>query len=220
MRTIRVTGKGQIRLRPDLTRITMILDGLWPQYGDAVKHSSEDTEALKEVLESFGFARRDLKTLSFHVEPEYEGYQEENVYKQRLAGYRFRHELKLEFDSYNERLGKIVYALANDCGGTPELRISYTVRDPEAAKKTLLAKAVQDSREKAELLVQAAGSALGELQTIDYSWGQIDLEVRPMNRLQSKMMCARGESSDSYTMDIEPDDIEVSDSVTVVWEIA
>ena len=221
MRTIRVTGKGNIRLHPDMTRIVMTLEDRRPQYGEAVKRSSEETEALKALLERFGFARSDVKTLNFNVEPEYESYKEKNTYKQRLTGYRFRHVLKLEFDSDNERLGKILYALANNKSVTPEFRISYTVKDPEAAKNELLAKALQDSRLKAEVLTEAAGVVLKELQSIDYSWGEIDFEVQPMNRLESKMMvCDEMGSMGGYDMDIEPDDIEVTDTVTAVWEIA
>ena len=169
MKTIRVTGKGKIKVHPDMTRITMTLEGLWPQYGDALKHSSEDTETLKNLLEPFGFERKDLKTLNFSVDPEYEGYQEKNVYKQRLIGYRFRHMMKVEFDSDNERLGKVLYALANNKAVTPEFRISYTVKDPEASKNLLLAAAVKDSKCKAKVLSEAAGVVLKELQSIDYS---------------------------------------------------
>ena len=220
MKTIKVTGKGKIKVHPDMTRITMTLEGLWPQYGDALKHSSEDTEALKSLLEKFGFEKTDLKTLNFSVDPEYESYQEKKAWKQRLLGYRFRHMMKVEFDSDNERLGKVLYALANNKAVTPEFRISYTVKDPEASKNLLLAAAVKDSQCKAKILSEAAGVVLKDLQSIDYSWGEINFEVAPMNRLESKMMvCEDGADYGSYDMDIEPDDIEVTDTVTVVWEI-
>lgn len=220
MKTIRVTGKGKIKIHPDMTRITMTLDGLWPQYGDVLKHSSEDTEILKALLEKYGFKKTDLKTLNFSVDPEYESYQEQKAWRQRLLGYRFRHVMKVEFDSDNERLGKVLYALANNKEVTPEFRISYTVKDPEASKNELLAAAVRDSQDKVKVLSEAAGVALKELQSIDYSWGEINFEVAPMNRLESKMMvCEDVEDFGSYDIDIEPDDIEVTDTVTVVWEI-
>jgi hypothetical protein len=47
MRTIRVTGKGQIKVKPDITRITMTLTGVFKEYGETLRHSSEDTEALE-----------------------------------------------------------------------------------------------------------------------------------------------------------------------------
>jgi uncharacterized protein YggE len=216
MRTIRVTGKGQIRVRPDTTRITLSLEGREKEYGETLRRSSDASEALRDVLSDFGFARPDLKTLDFGVDAEYESYQDqEGVYRQRFAGYRFHHTLKVEFPSDNERLGRLLYALAT-CRGEPEFRISYTVKDPEAVKNALLGKAVSDAREKAAVLARAGGVDLKELQSIDYSWGQIDIEYRPMERM-AKAVHPLMEAS--YAMDIEPDDIEISDTVIVIWEI-
>ena len=222
MRTIRVTGKGQIKVKPDMTRITMSLEGIYPEYGEALRHSYLDTEHLKDVLSAFGFERSDLKTLNFNVETEYESYKDKGTYKQRFVGYKFRHMMKVEFPSDNDRLGKVLYALAN-CPIEPEFRLSYTVSDPEAAKNELLAKAVTDAKEKVSVLTQAAGVTLKDIQNIDYSWGEIDFEYCPMNRMlmadecPANPMVAEGAS---YDMGIEPDDIEVSDTVTVLWEIA
>ncbi|MBR0040261.1 MAG: SIMPL domain-containing protein [Oscillospiraceae bacterium] len=218
MRTIRVTGKGQIKVKPDMTRITMTLTGLSEEYGESLRRSSEDTEALKDLLSGFGFERSDLKTLSFSVDTEYESYRDENNdYRQRFVGYRFNHLLKVEFASDNDRLGKILYALAN-CRVRPEFRISYTVSDPEAAKNMLLGKAVTDAKEKAAVLTQAGGVTLKDIQSIDYSWGEIDFECRPM-RANMTVDCYEAPVAKSYDLDIEPDDIEVSDTVTIVWEI-
>lgn len=218
MRTIRVTGKGQIKVKPDMIRITMTLTDLYKEYGEALHHSSEDTEVLKDVLTEFGFERSDLKTLSFNVDTEYESYRDRNNdYKQKFVGYRYNHILKVEFESDNDRLGKILYALAN-CKVKPEFRISYTVKDPEESKNLLLGKAVTDARDKAFVLTQAGGITLKDIQSIDYSWGEIDFEYRPM-RGDVLMECCEAPTAKSYSLDIEPDDINVSDTVTVVWEI-
>ncbi len=220
MRTIEVTGKGQIKVKPDMTRITMSLEGLYTEYSETLRRSSEDTERLKELLARFGFERSDLRTLHFAVDTEYESYRDNGAYKKRFTGYRFRHLMKVEFDSDNERLGRVLYALAN-CPMKPELRLSYTVKDPEAAKNELLGKAVTDAKEKAAALTRAASVALKDIQSIDYSWGQINFEVQPMNRMLMAEECceARAAGGGSYGLNIEPDDIEVSDTVTVIWEI-
>lgn len=48
MRTIRVTGKGQIKLHPDTSRFTMTLEGIYMEYTDMLHHSSiEKSEAYK-----------------------------------------------------------------------------------------------------------------------------------------------------------------------------
>ena len=216
MRTIRVTGKGQLSLAPDLTRITMTLEGLCPEYSETLRRSSEDTEALRELLSRFGFARSDLKTLNFSVDAEYESIQERGSYKQRFVGYRFHHSMKVEFDSDNQRLGRLLYALANAPVKT-EFRITYTVKDPESAKNELLGRAVKDAAAKAAVLAEAAGLSLGAIQSIDYSFGELFFEVQPMNRM---LMADRSLSAkESYDLNIEPDSIQVSDTVTLVWEI-
>ena len=217
MRTIRVTGKGQIRVKPDEIRITLSLEGLHPEYGETLRRSAEDTEKIKDLLMGLGFARTDLKTLNFNVDTEYERYQEKNTYKQRFVGYKYHHQMKVEFDSDNERLERVLYALAK-CPLQPEFRLSYTVKDPEAAKNELLGKAVADAQAKAQVLTQAAGVTLKDIQSIDYSWAQINFEVEPMSRMLMDEDCAP-KGVDSYDIDIEPDDIQVSDTVTILWEI-
>ena len=217
MRTIRVTGKGQLRVKPDMTRITLSLEGLYPDYGEALRRSAEDTERIKDLLTELGFARTDLKTLNFNVDTEYESYQVKNTYKQRFVGYKYHHQMKVEFDSDNARLGKVLYALAK-CPLQPEFRLSYTVKDPEAAKNQLLTKAVADAQAKAQVLTQAAGVTLKDIQSIDYSWDRIDFEIQPMNRMLMAKECA--DEAAGFDIDIDPDDIDVSDTVTVLWEIS
>lgn len=218
-RTIRVTGKGQIKVKPDMMRITITLEDIYTEYEETLRQSAQDTDQMKDLLEPYGFKRADLKTLSFQVDPQYESYKKNGVYKQRLTGYKFRHVMKVEFASDNDRLGKILYALAN-CPSKPEFRISYTVKDRESAKNELLGKAVTDAIGKATVLSAAADVKLKDIQSIDYSWGEIAFEVSPMSRA----VCAAPtgclvEESAGYALNIEPDDIEVSDTVTVVWNM-
>jgi hypothetical protein len=182
--------------------------------------SSEDTECLKDILEKQGFERSDVKTLSFDVDTKNESYQaRDKSWKNRLVGYEYRHVMKVEFDSDNQRLGRILYALANATTVQPEFRLSYTVKDKEASKNALLGRAVEDAKEKAEVLTQAAGVSLQEIQSIDYSWGEIDFDYSPMRGDMLMRFSEAKCTSSGYDMDIEPDDVEVSDTVTVVWRI-
>ena len=102
-----------------------------------------------------------------------------------------------------------------------ESRIEYTVADVEKCKNELLHKAIEDSIQKAQVLTTAANVKLGEIQAIDYSWGEIDFVTKPMNEMRL-MECTECEMSApaAYDIDIEADDIDVTDTVTVVWEIA
>ena len=92
------------------------------------------------------------------------------------------------------------------------------MKDPEAAKNLLIGKAVTDAKEKALVLTRAADVALKDIQSIDYSWGEINFEYSPMGGAVL-MDCCEAPVAKRYDLDIEPDDIDVSDTVTVVWEI-
>ena len=219
-RMIKITGKGNLKIRPDMTRITITLEGQNKEYDKTFEKSSNDTEALKDILEKQGFDRTDVKTVLFNVDTRYESYQtKDKSWRERFVGYEFKHVVKVEFDSDNTRLGKILYALANAKEIHPDFRLSYTVKDPEASKNELLGKAVADAKAKAEVLTMAAGVNLKDIKNIDYSWGEIQFEYAPMRRDMICNTVMAAECDGSFDMDIEPDDIDVSDTVTVVWEI-
>ena len=76
-----------------------------------------------------------------------------------------------------------------------------------------------DAKKKAAVLTQAGGVKLKDIQSIDYSWGEINFEYKPMGDLMMDC-CELPMTEKAYDLDIEPDDIDVSDTVTVVWEIA
>lgn len=54
------------------------------------------------------------------------------------------------------------------------------------------------------------------MQYIDYSWGEIDIRTSPVDKFELKKSYAL---ESSYDIDIEPDDIDVNDRVTIEWEI-
>lgn len=219
-RTVRVTGKGKLSIKPDLIRLQMTLEGIKDSYEETMKQSAEQTEQLRNCFAAMGFAPAGMKTLNFNINTEYESYQDEkNNWKQRFAGYKFVHSMKMEFAADNQLLGQVLYALAH-CSVCPEVHIVYTVKDTEAAKNELLGKAVEDAFQKAEVLAQAAGVSLGQLQTIDYSWGELDLTARPMSKRFETVRSMPVNDAGSYTLNVEPDNIEVTDTVTVVWSLA
>ena len=213
MKTIRVTGTAQLSLRPDVTVVTMTLQGAEQEYSAALNRASREAETLRDVLERLSFKREELKTLSFHVNAEYEGYEEAGVWKQRFTGYRFEHMLKVSFDPENERLGEVLTALANSAV-SPMLQLSYTVKDPETAKKALLSQAVADARGKALLLAEASGARLKALQSVDHAAAEPSFDARATHLLDAAMS-AKGR----IEMNLEPDDLTITDYVTCVWEM-
>ena len=217
-RTIRVTGKGRLSVRPDTIRLILFMEGIQGTYDMALEQSATMTEELKKLFTGHGFQKDALKTLAFHVSAEYDSYQDrDKSWKKRFEGYKFSHRMKVEFPADNKRLGQILYALGH-AAVRPEIQIEYTVADTEKCKNELLADAVADCLKKADVLTRAAGVTLGDIVNIDYSWAELEFVARPMNAMMLEE-CRMRSCEDSYDIDINPDDIDVTDSVTVVWSL-
>lgn len=214
MRTIRVTGKGSVSVKPDTTSLRITFEGVYKDYEETVRQSAEKTKMLREAIEKSGLPGEDLKTKDFSIDSEYESYRDHNDdYKRRFVGYKFHHRTQIEFPNDNKLLGRILYELSV-CSVKVEFSIDYTVKDKDAVKREVLKRAVENSREKAEILA-TAGVKLGEVQSIDYSWGEIEIRTSPVDMLEIRSY----KMESSYDIDIEPDDIDVADTLTILWEI-
>lgn len=217
-RTVRVTGKGRVSVKPDIVRVMITSSEVNKEYEKAVELSASRKKELTDKLSEIAVSAEDLKTLQFRIDSEYESYEDKNhCWKQRLIGYRFTHVMKLEFSVMSGLLGKVLYVLAH-LKGEPEFRIQYTVSNPESAKNALLSDAVRDAREKALVLSKAADITLGEIMSVNYSFEEVNLTVSPMSNMMLGE-CKMADCADEIDIDINPDDVVAEDTVTVIWAI-
>jgi len=207
---IRITGTAHEGVRPDRMRIAISLQGRDTKYGPVMTLAASRMAQLRVSLQAAGFDDGQLRTSEFAVEPVYE--QRNDSTAQRLTGFRFRQSAGIELAADSGLLGKILTALAG-CPADPTVEVTYTVADQQAVKQRLLARAVADARDKASIAAQAAGVRLGPVVGIEYSFDGTAISAAPMD-----MMMAR--CSADISVDMTPEDIDVSDTVTVTWGIA
>ena len=87
-RTIRVTGKGKLSVKPDMMRLRINIEGMYEEYDETLRKSSDCVEILKDLIEKLGYERKELKTLYFNIDTEYESYQaRDKSWKRRFKGY-------------------------------------------------------------------------------------------------------------------------------------
>lgn len=217
MKTITVKGVGSVSVKPDLIVISMNLETKNKDYEKTMDYAAQRIDLLNDALEEIGFEKKSVKTTDFHVRTQYESVKDKDgTYKRVFDGYVCAHSLKVEFDFDTKRLAKVLSAIAA-CFASPELSVAFTVKDSSAVSEELLKSAAKNAVKKAETLCQASGAKLGELISIDYSWGEINVYSDTGYGVErSCMMKADACLSD---IDIEPDDVKVRDTVTFVWEI-
>ncbi len=210
-RVITVKGTGNVRLKPDLTVVSMTLKTVDKDYDRSMQQAAVLLERLREYLLAVG--QQDLKTTSFRVCTERENRRDPNGdYSNVFVGYACVHCLKLEFAFDIQMLSKVLGAIAH-CVADPELSIQFTVKDKEAVNEALLKSAASQARRKAEILAEAAGVALGQLVSIDYNWGELNV-CSPTAFSAKRMTLANSEG-----LHMEPEDIVLEDSAAFVWEI-
>lgn len=215
-RTITVKGTGRASAKPDTVVLAMAIDSRDKEYDRAMEIASESIADITRALAGAGFEKDAVKTTNFNVRTEYDRVKDSHGnYRQEFRGYVVTHNLKVEFDLDMLRLTQALSAIAG-CRSHPQLTISFVVRDTAALSEEMLRSATESARKKAEILCGASGVVLGNLLSIDYNWGELnicsDTQYNLAEDCMAAPMMARG-------IDIVPDDIDVSDTVTFVWEI-
>lgn len=215
---ITVKGMGKVSAKPDYVVLSMKLEAKHKEYDKAMDMAAEQLTQLNDSLISVDFKKDAIRTTNFKVSTDYESYKDNQENYQRVfSGFVCKHQLKLSFDFDLKRLSKALNAAAG-CPAHPELNITFTVKDADAVNEKLLREATVNAKRKAELLCEASGVKLGRLLTIDYNWGEVNICSNTRydlaeNRLYDEK--PRGVKA----IAIEPDDIDVSDTATFVWEL-
>lgn len=216
-RTIRVTGTGKVSIKPDTTIISMTFSDVLPTYEEALKSSSKDVKIVKDALEKAGLKRDSLKTTQFAVNAHYESFRDEkNNYKSVFDGYEYTQTLRFKFSIDNKLLGKVLFQLSQ-ISVNPKFNIYYGVDDPESAKNLLLGNAIQDAKKKAEIICKSADVKLGTIKDINYSWLDVEFRTRSYDMYDDCQLMMCKSAPDSFDIDIEPEDIDKTDNVTITF---
>ena len=105
------------------------------------------------------------------------------------------------------------YKSKDDNGLVAQVTISGT-----AINEEMLRSATANAKRKAEILCDASGMELGTLLSIDYNWGELNVYSNTRYDMEEECLAAPMMAK-CAEIDMEPDDIDVSDTATFVWEI-
>ncbi len=214
MRTITVKGMGKISVKPNLIVVSFRVESKDKDYDKTLELGSQKIDLLNKSLEKIGFEKNDIKTTNFDVQANYESVKDENGrYRNVFKEYCLNHNLKVEFDFDMKRLGEVLHSITQS-GTKPEFSISFTVKDPSEIKQKLLEEAAKEAKETAKVLCRQTGVKLGDLVSIDYNWDEINVFSPTLYKMESRSMVGA-----KVCNDIQPENINLSDNATFVWEI-
>ena len=210
MRLLKVQGKGRVSVEPDLVTLSFEVETKTSDYVECLQNLNARAEDLRASMTAAGLDRTDLKTSDFSV-------RVETQYKDGLhvfVGYRASHNMKIELPVNKELLNRTLRHIAQGHSGA-EINLAFSVKDKESLRQLVLEEAVRTAKRNAAVLASAAGISLGKLQQIDHGWAEVriyDSEVvKAYETVRGGPPCE---------VDIEPEDVDAEDSVTLVYEIS
>lgn len=214
--TISVQGKGSIHVVPDVTRLEITIERVFPDYQKAFAQAKDNSAWVVKILEFNKKPGKLAKTVKFDItDHEVNDYDTLGHYKSsHVEGYDLEQRIKIDLPIDNVLTNNIVRGIGKFIPGA-QINIGYTVQDPRPHQMKMLARAVSDAKEKAGIMAEAAGCTLGKVENINYRYSNVSVYSQARNIHDSKEAFA----STADSLDITPDDLVMSDTVDVTFEL-
>lgn len=209
VRTMSVTGMGQVSLKPDLAYINIGVHTEAATASAASADNSSKTEKLLAALKAAGIAENDLRTTNFSIYanakygPDGQPTGETVYMVDNTVNVTVRDLAKL-----GDILDKSVDAGANNINS-----IQFDVADKTAALSQARKSAVEAARKQAEELASAAGVTLGSIQNISY----YDTTPGPVYDMAKGM--GGGGAEALAAVPVNPGTLQLTVNVTLSYEI-
>jgi len=164
IRTLSVSGSGQVTLVPDIARVNIGVHSEAELVTVAVNENNKQAQAITDALLKKGIEAKDIQTANFNVYPMN---RYDNMGNMTGVEYSVDNTLYVtvrDLKSLSEILDAAIKAGANQING-----ISFDIEDRTAAQKQARDLALQDAEAKAQEVADTVGVTLGEIQIINVS---------------------------------------------------
>jgi len=164
IRTLSVSGSGQVTLVPDIARVNIGVHSEAEFVTVAVNENNKQAQAITDALLKKGIEAKDIQTANFNVYPMN---RYDNMGNMTGVEYSVDNTLYVtvrDLKSLSEILDAAIKAGANQING-----ISFDIEDRAAAQKQARDLALQDAETKAQEVADTVGVTLGEIVSINVS---------------------------------------------------
>ncbi len=203
---ITTLGHSEIKIKPDVARVTLSVTTDARHSSDAVQQNAERITAVMTALQGAGVAGKDIQTQSYTVQPTFD-YSESPP---KRKGY----QVENSFEVTVRDLTKVGLVLDSaTASGVSEIgSVSFDLSDPAAAQSEALSQAVASAKQKAGVMASAAGVDLGRLVSV--TEGTTAPPVRPTPLFAPRSYAAVGSVPETPIADQQ---ITVSADATLVY---
>jgi uncharacterized protein YggE len=206
--TLEATGRGEIKIKPDVAYLTLAVENSAKTASEAAKQNAEKMNSVIDKLKTLISKEDKISTAGYQLFPVYE--YDEKTRRSVLTGYRAANQVVVEIKNLNQ-LGKLIDS-STQVGANRIDNISFDTSKREEYRKQALVKAVQDAKGTAETVAQAAGVKIVKIVRISPSYEVPGPVYRDF--VQAKMAAA-----ETAPTPIEPGELTISANASIVYEI-
>lgn len=204
LRTIQVSGRGEVSARPDQAVVRLGVETEADTAADALAENNERMTAVISATLAMDIAEADVQTQGFRLQPVYDSSSDTQT--PELTGYRATNTVQITVRDL-EQLGALLDTAVAAGGNTVE-GIQFEISNQAELETDAREAAMQNAQEKAEQLTQLAGAELGPVHTILETGQSVPVAAAP----------ARQESL-AANVPVQPGTQTIQASVQVTWEI-
>jgi uncharacterized protein YggE len=206
-RTLNVNGLGTTYLTPDIAYIYIGVHSEGATASEVVAANKTQTNAVLDALKKAGVEDKDLRTTNFSIWPSQQYSPEGTVTGTIYMVDNTVYVTVRNLDGLGDLLDDTIAAGANSINS-----IQFDVADKSAAVKEARAKAVEDAKNQAQELADAAGVNLGDIQNISF------YDNSPYPVFEGKGGGGGGATAQSAVA-IQPGQLTISVTVNLTYEL-
>ena len=214
--TIKVQGKGAIHVVPDVTRVEVTIQQWFADHSKAYARAKENSAWMVKILEYNKKPGNLAKTVRFDIEDytenEYDG--DGHYVGKKKNGFMLDQRIKVDLPIDNYLVNCIVKGVGKFIPNA-QINIGYTLQDERPSQMKMLGRAVSDARDKARVMAESVDCKVGKVLHIQYSYSNVHVFSQARN-IHSN---SEAKASTASSLDITPDDLVMSDTADVTFEL-
>lgn len=201
-------GRGEIKVQPDVAYLTLSVETNAKRASNAVKANAERMTNVINKLKSQIGKEDKITTAGYQLYPVYE--YNEKIRESELTGYRVYNQVIVETKNLKD-LGKLIDS-STQVGANRIENLSFGTDKKKEYRRQALVKAVQDARETARIVAEAAGVKIVRILRISPSY---DAPIPVYREFAAQKLAA----DESAPTPIEPGELTVDATVSMTFEI-
>lgn len=167
--TLSIDGQGTGTAAPDMATVTI---GVTTQGKDAAKAQNDNawvSNQIQAAVRGLGIEEKDIQTRNYSFYP---NYSTDKDHRNEVTGYTVNNSVIVVVRDI-KLTGKVIDAALNN--GANEINsLDFSASDTKAVRKVALLNAIQDARDKADIIAKGLGKRIVGIQNVSESTGYIE----------------------------------------------